>query len=103
VWNKIDLLDEETRLGLAARAAQRGDVCLVSATTGEGIDDLRERLSAHLQGTSQTVTFSLHPSDGRRRAWLYGHGRILRETEKGGRIEIEARMTPEQLARWRDL
>ncbi len=103
VWNKIDLLDPEARAGLAARAAQEDDIRLVSAVTGEGLDALRARLSDCLQAVADNVTLTVHPADGRRRAWLYANSQVVRESEKGGRIEIETRMTPAVLARWREL
>ena len=48
VLNKADALDEERRAELAFR---HPDAVLVSAVTGEGLDDLRERIAAEFERT----------------------------------------------------
>jgi GTP-binding protein HflX len=54
VWNKADLLSPEDRAAVSNHA-QRREVApvLISATTGEGISDLLERLAAHFADASQ--------------------------------------------------
>lgn len=103
VWNKIDLLEPDAVEARAARASLGSSVFPVSARTGEGVDALRGALSERLLQSARTLQVELHPADGRRRAWLHANSQILRERSKRGRIEIEARMTSEVLARWRDL
>src|SRR5262245_30943724 len=48
VWNKLDLLSAEERKELLGEADRRDDVIALSALTGEGIDHLREAISALL-------------------------------------------------------
>ncbi|HEY1752851.1 MAG TPA: GTPase HflX [Caulobacteraceae bacterium] len=85
VWNKIDLLDDEARAFLAARAerAAAGAIA-VSAVSGEGIERLTARL-ASLVDEGPLVTIALAASDGEGLAWLYRHGRVVsRESDGGG-------------------
>ncbi|HEU6452735.1 MAG TPA: GTPase Era [Gemmatimonadaceae bacterium] len=48
VFNKIDTLEHEAREALLGRAAQDHSIVPISATSGEGVDDLLERISALL-------------------------------------------------------
>ena len=51
--NKMDLLDEDERGG-AARCATR-DAVLVSAETGEGLDELRDRIAGLIRASLTEV------------------------------------------------
>lgn len=99
VFNKIDQFDEGTpRIdrddqGLPARV-------WLSARTGEGLDLLDRALSERLRGQLVRERLSLGPADGRLRAWLFSHSRVLEDapTEQGG-WEMEVELTPEQRQR----
>jgi len=100
VFNKIDRLEGE-----AARLARDADGrpirVWVSARTGEGLDLLRQALIDLTGGERLIETFTLEPSEGKRRAWFYRHARVIedRPLDSGGwelRCEI-ARVDLERL------
>src|SRR5581483_3788624 len=104
VWNKIDLLDEEERAVLAARALRAGvRAAPVSAVTGQGIDGLLALL-AELVDQDQAVRAELAADDGKALAWLYRHGRIVERTEDAeGRTHLSVRLDPQALGRFERL
>ena len=80
VWNKADLItDEEHRAGIEARAEHDGNVVIVSALTGEGIDALERHLVDILAKGHRRFEFALDASKGAALAWLHSHGEILAE------------------------
>lgn len=54
VWNKADLLDADAQAALAYSAQRRGEPpVILSARTGEGVDNLLERLANHFAQAEQ--------------------------------------------------
>ncbi len=80
VWNKIDVLDDASRLAWQQRAAQRSDAATVSGLTGEGVDILRQKIAQHCFKHWQLEDISLNAGQGEAIAWLYEHGRVLQRT-----------------------
>jgi GTP-binding protein HflX len=101
--NKADRLDPETHVAAVERAARDPGVILVSALTGEGIDQLKALLANRLQGPGEISEIALHPSDGRRLAWLHAHGDVVSQQEKGGQIRLKVRLTADADRRFRAL
>jgi GTP-binding protein HflX len=101
--NKADKLDPETHAAAAERAARDPDVILVSALTGEGIAELKDLLAQRLQGPGELHTILLHPSDGKRLAWLHANGEVIRQGERAGQIEVQVRLEAEAERRFRSL
>lgn len=101
VWNKIDALDPE-RLE-AMRLAARGfdpqrRPALVSALTGEGLDDLLARIETLLAASRTKLELDLAPEDGQGLAWLHAHAEVLsRETREDGRSRLVVRVAPERV------
>ena len=83
--NKADLLDEEAR---ALAWSGRRDALLVSAQTGEGLDELRERIDATFVRALEPVELLLPYSEGSRLAELHElAGELHREdTDEGVRV-----------------
>jgi len=61
VLNKADILDDERRRELSFR---HPDAALVSAVTGEGLDDLRERVLAEFEKTLSDIELLVPFSQG---------------------------------------
>ncbi len=101
--NKADKLDPETHAAAAERASRDPDVILVSALTGEGLPELKALLSERLQGPGELHNILLHPSDGKRLAWLHANGEVIRQGERNGQIEVVVRLDPEGERRFRSL
>ena len=101
--NKADKLDPETHAAAIERASRDPDVILVSALTGEGIPELKALLAQRLQGPGELHDIRLHPSDGKRLAWLHAHGEVISQQDEGGQIRVQVRLTPDDERRFRAL
>ena len=102
VWNKIDLLEPETResiVGQAERLARDGQAVAVSAWTGEGVETLRETIAGLIDDDPETH-LTVEPHRGDLLAWLYANGRVTgRETDDDGRVHLTVRLHPAALGR----
>ena len=98
VWNKIDLLSDEARMLVAARA-RKALAIPVSAATGEGREALVARL-AELVDEGPILTIALESSDGEGLAWLYRHGRVIDRRDEDGDIVLRARLDESALSRF---
>ncbi|MCO8018767.1 GTPase HflX [Brevundimonas diminuta] len=102
VWNKIDLLEPETRetvVGQAERLAREGTAAAVSAWTGEGIEALRDTIASLIDDDPETQ-LTVEPHRGDLLAWLYANGRVTgRETDDDGRVHLTVRLHPAALGR----
>ncbi len=98
VYNKIDALDPDMRAALAIRAGD--DAVLVSALTGEGFDDLRQRLAIMLRAGSHLHEFRLAADDGRRLAWLHEHGEVVARHSDAAGMAVQVRLSDADRARF---
>lgn len=112
-WNKIDLLDDATRVGRLRRAEtvaeQVGQGALppvaISAETGEGIDALLAMIDRAAFSATRVITLTLPPDDsGRVRAQIAACGTILEETtDEHGHHTLRAELLVEDAARFAPL
>jgi GTP-binding protein HflX len=94
VLNKIDLLDAEQRAELRLR---HPDAVLVSGVTGEGLEELGERLERELLHTLRPVHLLVPYADGGSLAELHEvAGEVSRENTAEG-VRVDA-MVPARLA-----
>lgn len=102
VWNKVDLLDEERREELAELAQANPDVVVISALTGEGIDDLFAQLGERLTKGARLHHFAIPAGEGGRIAWLYAHGDVVADQAPGNGAtrEIAVRLSEKDLGRF---
>lgn len=100
VWNKMDLLAQEGRDRLSVLAERREKVRLMSAVTGEGVDDVVAAVTAELDRDRTEETLTLTYADGRRRAWLYEQGVVTSEEDAEGGSRLKVSWTPTQAARF---
>jgi GTP-binding protein HflX len=98
VWNKADLVAPALRDELADAARHAGAV-VVSATTGEGVEDLLRRL-AGLVDSGPDLILELAQTDGEALAWLYRHGRVTAREEINGSVVLSARLDAQALGRF---
>lgn len=103
VLNKADLLDPETHDAALQRSLREPDTVLVSALTGEGVDRLKQRLVECLAEPTSVETFRLHPSDGRRIAWLAANGEVITRAEEGGMMVLTVRLGEKARNQFRSL
>jgi GTP-binding protein HflX len=102
-WNKIDLLSGDERGGLLEEARRRDDVVPISAVTGEGLDTLRECMSAKLRSGEQVHHIRLSAGDGSKMAWLHSRGEVLEQKLDDEEIELSVRLSPDNWARFQAL
>jgi GTP-binding protein HflX len=95
VLNKIDLIDDEARGELRLR---HPDAVLVSGETGEGLEELGERIEQELAHTLRRLELLVPYKDGGSLAELHDvAGEVSREdTPEGVRVRA---LVPERLAR----
>jgi GTP-binding protein HflX len=90
VYNKVDMLsaDERRRLQDADPSA-----LLISAVSGEGIDDLLDSVAAKLALDQERITIELDLADraqADKLAWLYRHATVHSHATMGDRATLEA-------------
>jgi len=89
VLNKADALDGERRAELAYR---HPDAVLVSAVTGEGLDDLRERIAAEFERTLTDVELLVPYSEGGTLSDLHHVAGDLSRTDTAEGVLVSARL-----------
>jgi GTP-binding protein HflX len=99
-WNKVDLLEAEARNRLIEEARRREDVVPISAVTGEGIDDLRDRVAKCLRTGEQVHEVRLSVSAGEKLAWLHARGEVLEQALDHDQIRLSVRLSPDNWARF---
>jgi GTP-binding protein HflX len=99
-WNKVDALDPEAAAVLHAEAARRDDAVVLSALTGEGVDDLRRFVSDRLSRGARVRTVRLAASDGAAIAWLHQHGEVLATDTTGEIMSLDVRISDVDWARF---
>jgi GTPase len=101
LWNKIDQCDADHRALLSQRAASRDDVVMLSALTGEGVQDALRTISARLTRDHEGRQVTLDAGQGDALAWLHAHGRVVKQaSDADGTERIEARLSPSDWARF---
>ncbi|MGJ0395594.1 MAG: GTPase HflX [Methylocystis sp.] len=100
VWNKIDALDPDrlSALRLAAHGIEpQRRPTLVSALTGQGLDELLARIEATLAAGRVRFELDLDAADGAGLAWLHAHTEVLeREALSQGGVHLVVRVDPER-------
>ncbi|MGH7279461.1 MAG: GTPase HflX [Candidatus Rokuibacteriota bacterium] len=95
VLNKLDRLDPGRRL--EAHAAGRGGVP-VSATTGEGIDDLLKAVEAALRPSAGAVRLRIPHTAGPALALAYDGGRVLARADDAEHVTLDVELPDRLLA-----
>jgi GTP-binding protein HflX len=98
VWNKIDLLDADTREELRNDAARLDHpAILVSAVSGEGLPELFATIDARLGKGDAIVDVTIEPGQGRLMSWIHANAQILEQaSDDDGRIACRVRIAAEK-------
>ena len=102
-WNKVDLLPDEERRRLVEEAKRRDDVVPISAVTGEGLDQLREKMAECLRCGEQVHNIRIPATDGGRIAWLHSRGEVVGQKIDHDELELSVRLSPDNWARFQAL
>jgi GTPase len=89
VFNKLDLLDADERSDLLVGDA---DAVGVSAATGEGLDELRDRIESAFVATLREVELLLPYSEGARLSEIHELAGELERTERPDGVLVKARI-----------
>jgi GTP-binding protein HflX len=103
IFNKIDRLSPDERRRLAESDPS---AVLISAASGEGIDDLLDTVAAKLALDHQRVSLEYNlasAGDRERLTWLYKHARVHSQVTTGDRALIDADVPRRLLDRVRSL
>ncbi len=104
VWNKIDLLDDETKDILYARAITdraSNKPLMVSAITGEGVAALLNQVALLVDAAGEELDITLEPHQGDVIAFLYQHGRVLgRHEDEEGRVHLRVKLSDQAYGRY---
>jgi len=100
VWNKADLLDEDrlaaTRNGARRRPANATPI-IVSALTGQGLDELGAAIEGRLAIGRIVFDIALDPVNGQGLNWLYENTEVMRKsTAADGAVHLTVRVAPER-------
>lgn len=95
LWNKIDLLDNDQRLATENLAKKRDDCLLISAMSGEGIDEFRRYLSDYISSNNESRNLKIATSNGAALAWLHNKGEVAILDQNDKIIEIKASLSPQ--------
>ncbi len=101
VWNKIDLLSPVTREEAVAAARFRSPPpVLISAATGEGLDQLLDRIDQRLGVADEILTLKLPAGEGRLLAWLHENAHVMaQDADDEGHIVTRVRIASEKKMR----
>ena len=100
-WNKVDSLAPDEAERVRAEAARRDNVALISALTGEGVDNLVAAAGERLSEGSIVRKITLPAASGEAIAWLHAHGEVLGQRNDGVETEYEVRLSDADWARFR--
>ena len=99
VWNKCDLLDEASlaaaRTGLQQSSHEKP--VIVSALTGQGLEDLRAAIEARQARGRIIFDVMLDPANGAGLNWLHENTEVMnKNTEMNGIVHMRVRVPPER-------
>ncbi|AVT81506.1 GTPase HflX [Rhodopseudomonas palustris] len=95
VWNKIDRFEPEQRdelKNIAARRPEDHPCLLVSAVSGEGVDDLLLAIEQRLAATRTVLDLSIDAADGAGVSWLHRNTEVLAKDLIDGRYAMTVRV-----------
>jgi GTP-binding protein HflX len=99
VFNKADCTPPARARSL--RESRPGSL-LVSARTGEGLEELREELRRRLEMATRTVDLTFAAGDREIIASVYAAGRVLAHEQEKGRVRLTAEIPERLLERYRE-
>ncbi len=103
VWNKLDLLPDDARDAVRARADRNDAVLAISAITGEGLENMQSVIAEALQGAVRVADISLGFAEGKKRAWLFAQEVVEAERQTDEGFELTVRWSAAQESQFQRL
>lgn len=104
VWNKIDLLPLEEKAALEeTQKRSDGKAHMVSAVTGEGLDELLKQIDSLLDTHDIIEEFVIPTEEGEALAWLYRNGQVIDRKETVNQVHVKLRISPAKRGQFRHL
>ncbi|OGG52771.1 MAG: GTPase HflX [Candidatus Handelsmanbacteria bacterium RIFCSPLOWO2_12_FULL_64_10] len=97
VFNKIDRLDDPARLSALMHA--HDDAVAVSGLTGEGIEELKQRLYEKLEKGRVVLDLRVSQTEGRFLSELYEVGEVLERSYDGNDVLLKVKLPGEDARR----
>jgi GTP-binding protein HflX len=98
VWNKIDRLDADGRARLKNLGERRPEgqrPVLVSALSGQGVEELIKAIEARLGHRRVVLDLLVDPADGAGMSWLHRHTEVMEKSlGEDGRMAMTVRVDP---------
>jgi GTPase len=102
VCNKMDLLPEVELMNLENRLLRNENTIIISAITGQGIDQLLSRIDKKLREKGELFQVSIPSSEGKILAWCYRHGTIVERIDEGEEIHLTLRLTSSEKQKFQE-
>lgn len=100
VYNKIDLLDEDSKTEFERKARFTDDILLVSAIKKLGFEALLDGI-VHTVGANRVVReFSIAYKDGKALSWLHDHAEILKRDDNKDGVRVQISIEPADLSKF---
>jgi len=100
VLNKIDRLPSDEKKYIQNKADRNARVCLTSALTGEGCDELLRIVDDHINQNQEIINVDIDIMDGKTISWLYENGNVLDREDDEEYAHMTVGLDPEDLARF---
>ncbi len=91
--NKFDLVEDEFDVPVIRKLV--GDVICTSAVTGQGLDELRQRVGKLLGEGLAELRVRTSVDNGRLQSFLHGNGQVLDRRFDDDTVELTVRINPE--------
>jgi GTPase len=101
--NKIDLLPEDQKIVLRNQAKRNVAAVPISATTGEGCNEMLALIDNRLDAERQTAQLDVPLSNGAAIAWLYRHGEVVERDDDEQHAHLTVRLSEADLGRFQSL
>lgn len=102
VLNKADKLSAERRRDLKREASFHENQVVVSALTGNGIEDLLTLVSEKLGEVALSKIIDVPLTDGKAMAWLYQNSSVMKQTPRGNVMKMDVRISKAKFGQFND-
>ena len=100
IWNKTDLLSKEEQDFFLNQSKRKQDVYLLSAINGTGVDAIVGAIEEKITSDRFEDTIFLPHKEGKKRAWLYEQGVVIKEEILESGIDLELLWSARQKAQF---